>query len=107
VSTLAGRFRTGPSLETSARAEKTVVVAIVAVSVAESVRRFNTVGDVSVVFSIWSSVRTADYGTKPMTKIECENCGRKATVESDDRPSREPMQYCRRCGEELPPSDQR
>ncbi|MFC7081057.1 hypothetical protein [Halorussus caseinilyticus] len=41
-----------------------------------------------------------------MTKIECENCGRKATVDSDERASSAPMRYCRRCGEELPPPEE-
>jgi DNA replicative helicase MCM subunit Mcm2 (Cdc46/Mcm family) len=41
-----------------------------------------------------------------MRKIECENCGRKVTVEADDRESRAPMRYCRRCGEELPPEEE-
>jgi ribosomal protein S27E len=38
-------------------------------------------------------------------KIQCEHCGRKATVRPDDH-SRAPMQYCRRCGEELPPREE-
>jgi len=43
--------------------------------------------------------------TRSTMKIQCENCGRKATVRLDE--SREPMRYCRRCGEELPPPDER
>jgi uncharacterized Zn finger protein len=38
-----------------------------------------------------------------MTKIECANCGRKATVDVDRENERPPMKYCRRCGEKLPP----
>ena len=41
-----------------------------------------------------------------MTKIECENCGRKVTVNKEDRQSRGPMRYCRRCGEALPPPEE-
>ncbi|MFB6143539.1 MAG: hypothetical protein ABEJ30_09390 [Halorientalis sp.] len=41
-----------------------------------------------------------------MPKITCTNCGRKAVVGSDERKSRPPMQYCRRCGSELPPQEE-
>lgn len=42
-----------------------------------------------------------------MPKIECENCGRKTTVDRDSPESRAPVRYCRRCGEKLPPRDAR
>jgi ribosomal protein S27E len=38
-------------------------------------------------------------------KIQCQNCGRKVTVYPDDD-SWTPMQYCRRCGDELPPEEE-
>ncbi|WP_281275334.1 hypothetical protein [Halorussus ruber] len=41
-----------------------------------------------------------------MPKIECENCGRKATFGRDGQESRVPMRYCRRCGDELPPREE-
>jgi DNA replicative helicase MCM subunit Mcm2 (Cdc46/Mcm family) len=46
-------------------------------------------------------------GQPIMTKIACENCGRKVTVDREGQESRAPMKYCRRCGEELPPHDER
>ena len=39
-------------------------------------------------------------------KIECENCGRKVTVNREREVQRAPMKYCRRCGEELPPKEE-
>jgi DNA-directed RNA polymerase subunit RPC12/RpoP len=41
-----------------------------------------------------------------MTKIACQNCGRKVTVGKKEQRNRAPMRYCRRCGEELPPPEE-
>ena len=53
-----------------------------------------------VLFAEWTVPGRPQERTMP--KIECENCGRKATVGKEDRESRAPMRYCRRCGDELP-----
>jgi len=37
-----------------------------------------------------------------MPKIECEECGRKTTVDADQDESRAPKRYCGRCGTKLP-----
>jgi uncharacterized Zn finger protein len=39
-------------------------------------------------------------------KIQCQSCGRKVTVNRDREETRAPMQYCRRCGEELPAEEE-
>lgn len=47
-----------------------------------------------------SLARCHDACTHSMTKIECENCGRKVTVDGDEHVVQK--KFCPRCGTEFP-----